>query len=256
MKKKRADELLYEHGHCESVADAALLILEGKVRSKPDALVRKASEMLPADTVLIVDSGTAFVSRGALKLQQALDKFAPRLDGRTAIDIGASTGGFTDLMLSRGAAKVYAVDVGRGLLHWKLRTDPRVVCLEGVNARSLPPDTVPGGADVLSMDVSFISATKILPAADAVLKPGALAFILVKPQFEAPKHDVPPGGVVTDPAVRRNALEKVCNAAAGLGWTLLEAADSPLRGPRGNLEMVAVFRTAEIPAPATKGDPS
>ncbi len=254
MKKKRADELLYEHGHCESVADAALLILEGKVRSKPDALVRKASEMFPADTVLIVDPGIGFVSRGALKLQQALDKFAPRLDGLTAIDIGASTGGFTDLMLSRGAAKVYAVDVGRGLLHWKLRTDPRVVCLEGVNARSLPPDTVPGGADLLSMDVSFISATKILPAADAVLKPGALAFILVKPQFEAPKHDVPPGGVVTDPAVRRNALEKVCNAAAALGWTLIEAADSPLRGPRGNLEMVAVFRTSEKPFPEKKGE--
>ncbi|MBQ9337367.1 MAG: TlyA family RNA methyltransferase [Lentisphaeria bacterium] len=255
MKKKRADELLYEHGHCDSIADAALLILEGKVRSKPDALVRKASELFPADTVLLVDAGTAFVSRGAHKLEKALDRFAPRLDGKIAIDIGASTGGFTDLMLSRGAAKVYAVDVGRGLLHWKLRTDPRVVCLEGVNARSLPPDTVPGGADLLSMDVSFISATKILPAAAAVLKPGALAFILVKPQFEAPKHDVPPGGVVTDPAVRRNALEKVCNAAAGLGWSLLDASDSPLRGPRGNLEMVAVFRTPEGPAPEKEGGP-
>ena len=194
MKKKRADELLYEHGHCESTADAALLILEGKVRSKPDALVHKASEMFPADTVLLVDSGSGFVSRGALKLQQALEKFAPDLHGRIAVDIGASTGGFTDLMLQHGADKVYAVDVGRGLLHWKLRTDPRVVCLEGINARTLPAESVPGGADLLSMDVSFISAVKILPAANAVLKPGALAFILVKPQFEAPKQDVPPGG--------------------------------------------------------------
>ena len=245
MKKKRADELLYEHGHCESTADAALLILEGRVRSKPDALVHKASEMFPADIVLLVDSGTGFVSRGALKLQQALEKFAPDLHGRTAVDIGASTGGFTDLMLQHGADKVYAVDVGRGLLHWKLRTDPRVVCLEGINARELPPDSVPGGADLLSMDVSFISATKILPAAHAVLKPGALAFILVKPQFEAPRQDVPPGGVVTDPAVRQAALDKVCAAAAGLGWELIEAADSPLRGPRGNLEYVAVFRLPE-----------
>ena len=242
MKKKRADELLYEHGHSESTADAALLILEGRVRSKPDALVRKASEMFPADTVLLVDSGTGFVSRGALKLQKALEKFAPDLHGRTAVDIGASTGGFTDLMLQHGADKVYAVDVGRGLLHWKLRTDPRVVCLEGINARELPPDSVPGGADLLSMDVSFISATKILPAAHAVLKPGALAFILVKPQFEAPRQDVPPGGVVTDPAVRQAALDKVCAAADQLGWKLIEAADSPLRGPRGNLEYVAVFR--------------
>ena len=245
MKKKRADELLYEHGHCESTADAALLILEGRVRSKPDALVHKASEMFPADTVLLVDSGTGFVSRGALKLQQALEKFASDLHGRIAVDIGASTGGFTDLMLQHGADKVYAVDVGRGLLHWKLRTDPRVVCLEGINARELPPDSVPGGADLLSMDVSFISATKILPAAHAVLKPGALAFILVKPQFEAPRQDVPPGGVVTDPAVRQAALDKVCAAAAGLGWELIEAADSPLRGPRGNLEYVAVFRLPE-----------
>jgi len=245
MKKKRADELLYEHGHAESIADAAKLILEGRVRSKPDALVRKASETFPADTVLLVDSGTEFVSRGALKLRQALEKFAPDLHGRVAVDIGASTGGFTDLMLRHGAEKVYAVDVGRGLLHWKLRTDPHVVCLEGINARALPPESVPGGADVLSMDVSFISAVKILPAAAGVLKPGALAFILVKPQFEAPKQDVPPGGVVTDPAVRQAALDKVCSAAARLGWELIEAADSPLRGPRGNLEYVAVFRLPE-----------
>lgn len=252
MKKKRADELLYEHGHCESIAEAALLILEGKVRSKPDSLVRKASEMFPADTVLLVDSGTGFVSRGALKLRQALEKHAPDLHGRAAVDIGASTGGFTDLMLQHGADKVYAVDVGRGLLHWKLRTDPRVVCLEGINARALPPELVPGGADLLSMDVSFISAAKILPAADRVLKNGALAFILVKPQFEAPRQDVPPGGVVTDPAVRQAALDKVCKAAAELGWQLIEAADSPLRGPRGNLEYVAVFRIPESGA-ARKG---
>lgn len=242
MKKKRADELLYEHGHCESTADAALLIMEGKVRSNPDSVVRKPSEMFPADTVLLVDQGSGFVSRGALKLQKALEKFAPDLHGRVAVDIGASTGGFTDLMLSHGAEKVYAVDVGKGLLHWKLRTDPRVVCLEGVNARALPADTVPGGADLLSMDVSFISATRILPAADAVLKSGAMAFILVKPQFEAPREDVPPGGVVADPAVRQAALDKVCSAAQSLGWQLIEAADSPLRGPRGNLEYVAVFR--------------
>lgn len=242
MKKKRADHLLCESGQAESVADAAVLIMEGRVRSKPDTVVRKPSDLLPEDIALLVDGGHDFVSRGALKLRGALDKFAPDLHGRVGIDIGAATGGFTDLMLARGADKVYAVDVGRGLLHWKLRTDPHVVCLEGINARDLPPDTVPGGADVLSMDVSFISATKILPAADRTLKRGALAFVLVKPQFEAPRAAVPPGGVVTDSTVRRAALDKVCAAAAALGWRLLEAVDSPLRGLRGNLEYVAVFQ--------------
>lgn len=241
MKKKRADQLLYEHGHCDSLDQAALLILEGRVRSKADMLVRKSSEMFPADTVLLVDHGLEYVSRGALKLKNALLEFAPDLHGKIALDIGASTGGFTDLMLQCGAEKVYAVDVGKGLLHWKLRTNPRVVCLEEVNARNLSAQEVPEKAQILSMDVSFISATKILPAASLLLEEGALAFILVKPQFEAPKEDVPPGGVVTDEAVRLRALEKVCSCASDLGWKLIKAADSPLKGPKGNLEFVAVF---------------
>ena len=243
MKKKRADELLYEHGHCESRQDAALLIMAGKVRSSADAVVRNPSQMFPADTVLLVDAGEEFVSRGARKLKDALEKFAPDLTGRIAADIGASTGGFTDLMLAHGAEKVYAVDVGKGLLHWKLRSDPRVICLEGVNARTLSSAEIPEPVDVLSMDVSFISTTKILCAADSVMKKDALAFLLVKPQFEAPKRDVPPGGVVTDPAVRKAALESVCSfIASHLDWTLLDVSDSPLKGPKGNLEYVAVFR--------------
>ena len=241
MKKKRADELLYEHGHCDSKEEAMLLIMAGKVRSKADAVVRKPSELYPADTVLLVDHGNEYVSRGAHKLKEALQKFAPDLSGKISIDIGASTGGFTDLMLSCGAEKVYAVDVGKGLLHWKLRKDPRVICLEGVNARNLTENEIPEKADILSMDVSFISATKILPAASPLLKQGALAFILVKPQFEAPREDVPPGGVVTDLNVRLAALDKVCKMAESLNWKLIEAKDSPLKGPRGNVEFVAVF---------------
>ena len=248
MKKKRADELLYEHGHCASREEGALLIMAGKVRSGKDARVDKPSQLFDADTVLMVDSGGEFVSRGAYKLRDSLDRFAPDLRGRIAADVGASTGGFTDLMLSRGAEKVYAVDVGRGLLHWKLRSDPRVVCREGVNARSLSPEVVPEKVDLLSMDVSFISATKILPAADSVMKEGALAFILVKPQFEAPREDVPPGGVVTDESVRRAALEKVCAAASALGWRLIDASDSPLKGPKGNLEYVALFEKGKHPS--------
>ena len=243
MKKKRADELLYEHGHCESRQEAALLIMAGKVRSSADSVVAKPSQEFPPDTVLLVDSGGQFVSRGAGKLKEALEKFAPDLTGRIAADIGASTGGFTDLMLAHGAEKVYAVDVGKGLLHWKLRSDPRVVCLEGVNARSLSAAEIPEPVDVLSMDVSFISATRILCAADGVMKKGAQAFLLVKPQFEAPKRDVPPGGVVTDPAVRKAALDTVLAFVAGhLDWMLLDVSDSPLKGPKGNLEYVAVFR--------------
>ncbi len=248
MKKKRADELLYEHGHCGSREEGALLIMAGKVRSGKDTLVDKPSRLFEADTILLVDSGGEFVSRGAYKLRDSLDKFAPDLHGRIAADVGASTGGFTDLMLSRGAGKVYAVDVGRGLLHWKLRSDPRVVCLEGVNARTLSPELVPEKVDLLSMDVSFISATKILPAADSVMKEGALAFILVKPQFEAPREDVPHGGVVTDDNVRRAALEKVCAAASALGWRLIDASDSPLKGPKGNREFVALFRKEAVGA--------
>jgi len=246
MKKKRADELLYEHGHCGSREEGALLIMAGKVRSGKDTLVDKPSRLFEADAVLLVDSGGEFVSRGAYKLRDSLDKFAPDLHGRIAADVGASTGGFTDLMLSRGAEKVYAVDVGRGLLHWKLRSDQRVVCREGVNARSLSPEVVPEKVDLLSMDVSFISATKILPAADSVMKEGALAFILVKPQFEAPREDVPPGGVVTDDNVRRAALKKVCDAASALGWRLIDASESPLKGPKGNREFVALFRKESV----------
>ncbi|OQA86478.1 MAG: 16S/23S rRNA (cytidine-2'-O)-methyltransferase TlyA [Lentisphaerae bacterium ADurb.Bin242] len=242
MKKKRADELLYEHGHCGSREEGALLVMAGKVRSGKDTLIVKPSQLFEADAVLRVDSGGEFVSRGAYKLRDSLDKFAPDLRGRVAADIGASTGGFTDLMLSRGAEKVYAVDVGRGLLHWKLRSDPRVICLEGVNARTLSPEIIPEKIDVLTMDVSFISAAKLLSAADSVMKEGALAFLLVKPQFETPREDVPPGGVVTDDRVRRAALDKVCAAASGLGWHLIDASDSPLKGPKGNREYVALFR--------------
>ena len=254
MKKKRADHLLYEHGHCDSIEQASLLILEGKVRSKADALVRKSSELFDADTVLLVDHGLEYVSRGALKLKNALLKHAPDLRGRKALDIGASTGGFTDLMLQCGAEKVYAVDVGKGLLHWKLRTDPRVVCLEGINARNISRKDVPEKVQVMSMDVSFISATKILGAASELLEEGALAFILVKPQFEAPKEDVPPGGVVTDPEVRKQALEKVCTCAESLNLILVEAADSPLKGPKGNLEFVALFRKGPSGESAGKKD--
>ena len=251
MKKFRADELLCLRGHCAGKEEAALLIMEGKVRTSPDSLVRNPSEMLSAESPLLVDSSCPYVSRGALKLKDALEKFAPDLAGRICGDVGASTGGFTDLLLSKNASKVYAVDVGRGLLHWKLRTDERVIVREGVNARLLSKEIIPEPLDILVMDVSFISCTKILPAADPLMKEGALAFILVKPQFEAPRHLVPPGGVITDENVRQECLKKVTLfVEETLPWELVDVSDSPLKGPKGNREFVALFRkkTSSVPS--------
>mgnify|MGYP001097026476 CR=1 FL=1 len=233
MKKKRADELLYEHGHCESRQDAALLIMAGKVRSGKDALVTKPSQEFPADTVLTVDSGNEFVSRGARKLKEITYD-------RTDSDIIAYS--FYSCFKTAYSTddKVDFNSGGRCFI--KRSYYAGVICLEGVNARTLSPAEIPEPVDILSMDVSFISATKILCAADSVMKPGATAFILVKPQFEAPKHDVPPGGVVTDPAVRQGALGKGCTfVKENLQWTLRDVSDSPLKGPKGNLEYVAVF---------------
>ena len=183
MKKLRVDEWLCAHGICADRDEALRMIMEGRVRYNPDMLVRKASEMVAFEASLLVDTADTFASRGAQKLRPALERLLPDLSGLAAMDVGASTGGFTDVMLHDGAARVYAVDVGKGLLHAKLRNDPRVVCLEGVNARTLDRSIIPEPVDLVAMDVSFISTTKILPAADTVMKPGAWAFILVKPQF-------------------------------------------------------------------------
>lgn len=243
MKKIRADALLCERGHFETPDEAARFIMAGKVRLNPDMLLRKPSEMLSPETPLLVDSALEYVSRGAFKLVDALEKYLPDPAGLTALDIGASTGGFTDVLLRHGATRVYAADVGKGLLHGKLRNDPRVMVVEGVNARTLSEHEIPEQVDIVTMDVSFISATAILPAADGRMKAGAYAFILVKPQFEAPRKDVPPGGVVTDEKVRAAAVEKVRSHAENtLGWSCLGVEKSPIKGPRGNQEFVAVFR--------------
>lgn len=239
----RVDQLLAERGLCESREQARRLILAGKVRLGPDRVVQKPSEMLPPDAPLEIEAPDPYVSRGAGKLLPALDAWLPDLNGLTALDIGASTGGFTDLMLQRGAVKVYAVDVGHGQLHARLRGDPRVVVHEGVNARHLTSDFLPAPVDVVAIDVSFISVTLILPAIDPWLKPGGHAFLLVKPQFEAGKHEVGKGGVVRDDAVRRACLEKVANfACRECRWTRLGDIDSPVIGPKGNREIIAGFR--------------
>lgn len=243
MKKIRADRLLFERGFFESTDQAARQIMAGKVRIHKDHVIAKPSELLFPDTTILLDESGKYVSRGAFKLLNALERRLPRLAGKTALDIGASTGGFTDVLLQHGIEKVYACDVGRGLLHGKIRNDPRVVVREGLHAKQLSTHEIPEKIDVLTADVSFISVTQVLPAADPLLQPGAWCFILVKPQFEAPKEDVPAGGIVADEAVRTAAVRKVISfAEQTLAWENIECRPCPLKGTKGNQEYMAVFR--------------
>lgn len=199
--------------------------------------------MLPPDTEIILDEADKFVSRGALKLIDALEKHLFDFSGLTAFDIGASTGGFTDLMLQKGVSKVYTVDSGTSQLHQKLRNDPRVIFRENTNARYLDENFLPEKVDIVTMDLSFISATKVLPSADKFLKPGGIAFILVKPQFEAERKDVGKGGVVKDENIIQGCISKVANfAEKELGWKKTDIMPSPLKGPKGNQEYFIVFR--------------
>jgi 23S rRNA (cytidine1920-2'-O)/16S rRNA (cytidine1409-2'-O)-methyltransferase len=251
--RKRADILLVERGLCETRTLAQRLIAAGKVRTGPDAVVRKAGDLYGDDTGFTVEQPPAYVSRGAYKLLAALEAFPPPLAGCIALDVGASTGGFTDLLLQRGAARVYAVDVGTAQLHPRLRADPRVVCLEQVNARRLGRSHVPEAIDVLTMDLAFISVRQVLPACAPLLRPGACCFVLVKPQFEAGRHQVGRGGVVRDPAVRELCVREICLfAEEQLGWTVLGTVPSPILGPAGNQETMAVFR-AGAAAPGDSG---
>ncbi|MEN9359067.1 MAG: hypothetical protein RL095_602 [Verrucomicrobiota bacterium] len=254
-KKRRVDELLVERALAEDVEEARRLVMAGKVRTGPDTLVARASDLLPEDSPLQVELPCPYVSRGAFKILAALERLAPDLSGRVAIDLGASTGGFTDLLLQKGARRVFAVDVGSGLLHWKLRGDARVTVLEGVNARRLDAAQVDEPCQVLTCDVAFISATAVLPAAAPFLAPGALAFVLVKPQFEVSRDKVG-DGVIRDPAIREEAILGVLGFChEQLGWELVERSPSPLKGPKGNVEEVAVFRIAGNP-PAASTSPS
>lgn len=244
MARVRADILLVRRELCESRTQAQRLIMAGQVRCGPDRVVRKASEELPEDAELSVAQTCPYVSRGAYKLLPALERFLRSLPPQCVVlDVGASTGGFTDLLLQRGAVRSYAVDVGHGQLHYRLRQDPRVVVLERVNARHLGEEQIPEPIDVLVMDVSFISVRCVLPAAAGLLKPGGHAFVLVKPQFEAQRHEVGRGGVVRDDAVRARCVAQVCEfARTELGWTVLGTVESPIAGPKGNREVVMAAR--------------
>ena len=242
VKKIRADQLAVEKQLCADLATARKHILAGNLRIGSDQVIRNASEMIKEDCDLVLNLPCPYVSRGAYKLIPALDAHLQDLRGLTALDVGASTGGFTDLILQRGARKVYTVDVGRGQLHQKLRLDPRVVCNEQVNARALEPDFLPESVDIITMDVSFISVTKVLPSVNQFLKEGGSAFILIKPQFEAEQHEIMQGGVVVEEEIRLKYVEKIKEfARLELGWKTLSVIPSPIKGPKGNQEYLATF---------------
>jgi 23S rRNA (cytidine1920-2'-O)/16S rRNA (cytidine1409-2'-O)-methyltransferase len=236
--KQRADQMLVDRGLAESRTRAQALVLAGVVFSG-EARVAKPGQPLPADAPLEVrGQDHPWVSRGGLKLAHGLDAFGIDPAGAVAIDVGASTGGFTDVLLSRGAARVYAVDVGHGQLAWKLRTDPRVIVLERTNARRLSAAEVPEPADLVVCDASFIGLETVLPAPLALARPGAGLVALVKPQFEAGRERVGKGGVVRDPEVHREVCDRIAAWLPTLGWRVLGLEPSPILGPEGNREFL------------------
>lgn len=229
MKKKhRADQLLCHSGLAATVREAQALILAGRVFSE-QRRIDKAGTLLPADTPLKIRSPrNPYVSRGGQKLEGALKSFSIAIDNCIAADFGASTGGFTDCLLKHGARRVYAIDVGYGQLDASLRDDPRVVVLERTNARHLGAADLPEQVDLIVIDASFISLTKLLLPARELLRPGGEVVGLVKPQFEADRRDVEKGGVVRDEAVRRSTVERVMSHAESLGFCFLGSAESVL----------------------------
>jgi 23S rRNA (cytidine1920-2'-O)/16S rRNA (cytidine1409-2'-O)-methyltransferase len=235
--KIRADVLLVSRGLFESRAKARAAIEAGGVTAG-GRTVAKASEMLDADAEITAEPAHPWVGRGALKLVHALDLWGVAVEGRVVLDVGASTGGFTEVCLARGAARVYAVDVGRGQLHPRLAGDARIVSLEATDARDLTPALIPDPPGLVVTDVSFISLEKALPAALALAAPGADLVALVKPQFEVGRAKVGKGGVVTDPEARAGALEGVKAFLAGAGWAVRATADSPIAGGDGNHEFL------------------
>ncbi len=242
MAKKRLDVLLTERGLAESRQKAQAVIMAGQVYSGERRL-DKAGLTLEEDTPLKIRGQTLrYVSRGGLKLEKAMAAFPITLAGKTAADIGASTGGFTDCMLQNGAARVYAVDVGYGQLAWSIRNDPRVVCLERTNARYLTAEQIPEPLDFASIDVSFISLGLILPALRPLLKEKGEVASLVKPQFEAGREKVGKKGVVRDPAVHLEVLEQFLRHAALADFSVKGLDFSPIRGPEGNIEYLGYLR--------------
>lgn len=245
--KKRLDVLVFEKGFAESREKAKAIIMAGKIyvdNQKADKCGQSYDE-----NVNIEFRGTApkYVSRGGLKLEKAIQNFQLSLDNKITMDIGASTGGFSDCMLQNGAKKVYSVDVGYGQLAWKLRTDPRVVNMERTNMRNVTPEQIPDKIDFFSIDVSFISLKLLLPVARTLLSDNAQAVCLIKPQFEAGKEKVGKKGVVRDPDVHIEVVKSIYDFCLNSGYSVLNLDFSPIKGPEGNIEYLIHIQKSDNP---------
>ena len=242
MAKQRADQMLVDRGLAESCARAQALILAGLVYAG-DRKVEKAGQPIPDDVHLTVRGRDhPWVSRGGIKLDHALTHFGWDVAGQTAIDVGSSTGGFTDVLLTRGAAKVFAVDSGTNQLAWKLRQDERVIVQERTSARLLTNVHIPEAVDLIVCDASFISLAKVLERPLSFAKPGAGLVALIKPQFEARRDEVPKGGVILDPAVHGRVCVEAKSWLTELGWLVEGITESPIKGPEGNIEFLIAAR--------------
>jgi len=241
-KKSRLDQVLVARGFFASREQAQRAIMAGEIKIGT-RIAAKASELVGAEAEVTVTAPPKYVSRGGLKLEGALDAFGIDATGKTVLDIGASTGGFTDCLLQRGAAKVYAVDVGHDQLAWKIRNDRRVVVLEKLNARSLSREHIPESIDICVIDVSFISLTLILPSAFELVTPNGVIVALIKPQFELQREDVGPGGIVRDPALHQSAQRKILEFVTNdLRQIVTGVIPSPIAGTDGNQEFFVCLR--------------
>ena len=237
--KKRVDVALVERGLAQSREKAQALVMSGVVYIGENKVDKASAQVTPEDELIVRQTGTGYVSRGALKLEKGFAVFGVEAKDRVAMDLGASTGGFTDVLLQNGAAHVYAIDVGYGQLDWKLRNDPRVTVMERTNARSLTADDLPLRPTLGVMDVSFISITKILPAAAAIMGENGEFISLIKPQFEAGRDRVGKKGVVRDAQVHLDVVKEILHFIdADMGWTAQNLSFSPIKGPEGNIEFL------------------
>ena len=244
-KKTRLDLAVFERGHTESREKAKALIMAGAVYVNGQKQLKAGTNVTEDDVIEVRGEKMPYVSRGGFKLEKAMNEFGLTLEGKVCMDIGASTGGFTDCMLQNGAVKVYSIDVGYGQLAWKLRTDERVVNLERTNFRYVTEEQVPEPVDFASVDVSFISLRIILPVLRERLRDGGQAVCLIKPQFEAGKGQVGKNGVVREKETHERVLREICLFAPSFGWHVQQLTYSPIKGPAGNIEFLADIRPGE-----------
>ncbi len=247
--KQRLDVILVNKGYAPSREKAKAIIMAGNVFVKGNREDKAGSQFEEEGLELLVkNTEQKYVSRGGFKLEKAMNEFSIKLDGYVCMDIGASTGGFTDCMLKCGAVKVYAIDVGHGQLDWKLRNDERVVCMEKTNFRYVKPEDIGEGVDFASVDVSFISLDKILPAARDIIKDNGYMVCLIKPQFEAGREKVGKKGVVRDKSVHIEVIEKVLNIVSENGFSARGLTYSPIKGPEGNIEYLVYIEKSSKPS--------